>query len=434
MDEAGVVTCFLRNRSDVLLCRRSDDVGSYPGRWGGVAGHVATDDGRNRPPEAAARAEIREETAVADSAVSLVRAGDPFTVTDEDLGTRWRVRPFLFDCDTRAVEGNWETSEYEWVSPTALLERETVPSLWTSYDRVRPRVATLREDRGHGSAWLSVRALEVLRDEAALAVAEQSETVLSSFDREADEHGWAGLAALGRDLLAARPSMAVVTNRVNRAMATASERKTPAALEDSAHEGIKRAIDADEAAATAAAETLPARVATLSRSGTVVQALETRVLEAVLVAESRPGREGVGVAERLAEHCDVTLTTDAAFPAELDVWGAEALVVGADRVLPDGRVLNKAGTRAAALGAGAVDVPCYVVAASDKIATDDRVDREERDPAAVYDGDCEVAVANPTFDVTPADAVEAVLTERGVLTDERLEAVVDEHRELAAWP
>ena len=106
MDEAGVVTCFLRNRSDVFLCRRSDDVGVYPGQWGGVAGHVATDDGRDRPPEAAARAAIREETAVADSALSLVRAGDPFTVTDEDLGTRWRVRPFLFDCDTRAVEGN----------------------------------------------------------------------------------------------------------------------------------------------------------------------------------------------------------------------------------------------------------------------------------------------------------------------------------------
>jgi len=35
-----VVTAFLRHGPDVLLFERSDAVGSYPGRWGGVAGHA----------------------------------------------------------------------------------------------------------------------------------------------------------------------------------------------------------------------------------------------------------------------------------------------------------------------------------------------------------------------------------------------------------
>jgi 8-oxo-dGTP pyrophosphatase MutT (NUDIX family) len=60
MEETHVVTCFLRNRGDVLLLRRSEDVGSYAGQWSGVAGPAEGN------PDDAAREEIREETALAD--------------------------------------------------------------------------------------------------------------------------------------------------------------------------------------------------------------------------------------------------------------------------------------------------------------------------------------------------------------------------------
>ncbi|WP_226022162.1 NUDIX domain-containing protein [Halomicrobium salinisoli] len=437
MDATPVVTCFLRHRSDVLLLRRSDEVGSYPGRWGGVAGHVADDEGRDRDPEAAARAELGEEAGVDDA--TLVRAGEPFEFADGDY--RWRVHPFLFEVDDRAVETHWETAEHEWVPPTAIRRRETVPALWTSYDRVRPRVATVREDREHGSSWLSIRALEVLRDEAAAAVeGRKREAETTERERVADGDGgsgdadgtsWDGLAAVAAALLDARPSMAVVANRVNQAMYEAGDDRTPAAVERAASDGIDRAYAADERAAAAAAEQLPDRLATLSRSGTVRRALAAADPEAVLVAESRPGREGVGVAESLAGDCEVTLTTDAAFPAELARREAGALVVGADRLLPDGRVVNKVGTRAAALAAPAA-CPCYVVTASAKVATDERIDREERDPAEVYDGDAPVSVANPTFDVTPAEAV-TVVTEDGPLDAAGVGAVAERHREWAQW-
>jgi 8-oxo-dGTP pyrophosphatase MutT (NUDIX family) len=142
MEETHVVTCFLRNRGEVLLLRRADAVESYPGLWGGVAGHIEADDaddpddpddGRN--PDDAAREEIAEETGVL-SACTLARAGTSFEFADEDLETRWVVHPYCFDCERRDVETNWETADWEWVHPPEILRRETVPTLWASYSRV----------------------------------------------------------------------------------------------------------------------------------------------------------------------------------------------------------------------------------------------------------------------------------------------------------
>lgn len=430
MHERPVVTCFLRNDGEILLLRRSDAVGSYQGRWGGVTGYVAADEGRGsgkREPEPAARAEISQETAL-DGAVTLVRRGDPFTVADGDA--RWRVHPFLFDCDSRKARTDAATTETAWVHPPEILRRETVPELWTSYDRVRPRIATVRDDHTHGSSWLSRRAMEVLRDEAALAVEGRSD---ERGTPERDGDGWAGLAALARALREARPSMAVLENRLNRAMLAAGDERTPEAVERAARGAVEQSVGADREAARLAADRLPDRVATLSRSGTVETALRTGRPAAVLIAESRPGGEGVGVAEALADVTGVTLTTDAALAFELVDWDAEAVLVGADRVLPDGRVLNKAGTRAVALAAAEADVDCLVVCASDKIAADADYDTEPRDPAELYDGDADVAVANPTFDVTPADAVSAILTEQGELSTAEVGAVATTHEEWGQW-
>jgi translation initiation factor 2B subunit (eIF-2B alpha/beta/delta family) len=415
MNETGVVTCVLRHEGAVLLLRRSEAVGSYPGLWGGVAGHAEGD------PDAAAWQEIREETGLAESEVTLVRRGEPFEVTDDVRGTRWRVHPYLFDCETRAITTNWETAGAEWVAPTAILHRETVPDLWQSYDRVRPGVETVATDRDHGAAYISVRALEVLRDEAALANARGT-------------GDWERLVETARDLLAARPSMSVVKNRVNRTMDAASRVGTAGALEHVAAAEITHAVTADRRAADRAAEHIAGeRVATLSRSGTVLSALREGAPEAVLVAESRPGREGVGVAETLAGGTDVTLTTDAGFAGALAEFDADALLVGADTVLADGRVVNKVGTRGAAIASSLEGIDVLVAAAADKLSADGEIDLEPRDGGEVYDGEARIAVRNPTFDVTPPDCVDAVLTERGALDVAAARAVAAEHRRHAGW-
>lgn len=420
-DVTPVVTVFLRNRGDVLLLRRSDAVGSYPGAWGGVAGHVAPGgdeaSGERSDPDAAARREIREETGIDPAALAFVRSGEPFRVADPDHGT-WLVHPYLFDSPTRAVTTNEETEEAEWVPPTAILRRETVPELWTSYDRVRPTPETIAADREHGSAVLSLRALAVLRDEAALAV----------------ERGGTrdDVAAVGRALREARPAMRAVTNRVNRTMAIAE--RSPKSVESAAGSVLADALDADDRAAAAAADLLDdaASVLTLSRSSTVDTALERVEPRAVYVAESRPGGEGRAVSENLADDAHVTLLPDAALAHAIATQDVDAVLVGADAVLPDGRLVNKVGTRGAALAAAREDIPCYAVAARDKVAADADYDLEPRDPATVYDGDADLDVLAPTFDVTPADAV-TVVSEEGPLGTEEVAAVAAEHARHARW-
>jgi translation initiation factor 2B subunit (eIF-2B alpha/beta/delta family)/8-oxo-dGTP pyrophosphatase MutT (NUDIX family) len=453
MNETRVVTCFLRNRGEVLLLRRSDEVGSYPGMWDGVAGHVEDDPdagGRTASSEpsladaredAAAREEIAEETGLLD-ACTLAREGVTFefedseagsaskhraTPSDTDLDTRWVVHPYLFDCERRDVETDWETAESEWVHPTEILRRETAPQLWTTYSRVSPTIQRIAEDEDHGSAYLSVRALEVLRDRA------------GSFAESTDADRWSQLTAIAERLLDARPSMAALGNRVNRAMSEAARdgERTAEAVEAAAREGIERAFRVDEqAAANAAEEVRGESVLTLSLSGTVLDAL--RAAKRVSVAESRPAREGVGVAERLVgepneDAPDVALHTDAAIAHVLATEAVDAVVVGADAILPDGRVVNKTGTRVAALAAGRENVDCYAVAASDKIRTDDAVHLEDGDPAQVYGGDADIEVSNPTFDVTPAESFSGVITERGVLDAAEIRDVADEFRALSQW-
>jgi translation initiation factor 2B subunit (eIF-2B alpha/beta/delta family) len=277
-------------------------------------------------------------------------------------------------------------------------------------------------DTDHGSAWLSVRALEVLRDRAGM---------LATTDADGD--GWDDLAALAEDLRTARPSMTVIENRINRAMADASDDRTPAAVERTATETIERAFGADAAAAREAADLLDETVLTLSRSGTVRDALGRAEVEEIVVAESRPAREGVGVAEELAEDCSVTLAVDAAAAHVLAERSVDCVLVGADTVLPDGSVLNKVGTRGVAIAAAHEDIPVYAVAASDKISTDADARFERGTPEAIYDGDADLYVLNPTFDRTPAEFV-AIITEDGPLSA----AAVGEHAErmaaLASWP
>ena len=453
-----VVTAFLRNRGEVLLLKRSDAVGTYPGRWGGVSGYAEDE------PDEQVLVEIREETGLdPETDVTLVRSGRPVEFADPELDREWVVHPSLFDCESRAkresrderaasnrgeraarpeIELSEEHVECAWTPPTAIAtgEYETVPKLWDAYERVAPTVRSIAADDEHGAASLSIRALEVLRDRAGLLVREREGEGENESEGEGDEPDrvaeWGELADLAGRLFEARPAMAVVRNRVNRAMADAEDgdgtRDAETALR-STIAAVERAVEADEAAAQRAGEFASGRVLTLSRSGTVLEALRAGEPNRVFVAESRPAREGVEVAEALARDVPVTLHTDAATAHLLSAEKIDAVLVGADAVLPDGRAVNKVGTRAAAIAAAREDVPVYAVAAIDKVSTREAVNLESGDRSAVYEGEAPLDVANPTFDVTPADCVTGIVTERGVLDAEGVAAVAAELRELEGW-
>ena len=420
LEEKNVVTCFLRHRGEVLLLRRSEQVGAYRGRWGGVSGYV------EGTPEETAHREIAEETGL-ERAVRLVRRGEPLAVEDTALGTRWIVHPFLFDCAHRDLRLDWETTEAAWTSPPDILGRDTVPQLWTAYTRVAPTVETITADRSHGSATLSYRALEVLRDRAGWMV-DQGED---------PEIAWNTLCVLARRLLDARPSMAALRNRINRTMHACLDEPSAHAVEHEAGVGIARAYAADERTARQAAGYIAGRrVFTLSRSGTVLAALRRAdpPPPMLVVAASQPGGEGVAVAEELArEGYNVLLVPDTALPQVFEGEMVDVVLIGADTVLASGRVVNKVGTHLAALAARSHRIPFYVASATDKVSTSSAVPLEDADADDLYAGPAPLEIFNPLFDVTPGKLLSGIITEDGVLAPVDMQDLAFELKVLEAW-
>jgi translation initiation factor 2B subunit (eIF-2B alpha/beta/delta family) len=260
----------------------------------------------------------------------------------------------------------------------------------------------------HGAAYISLRALEVLRDRAALLAAEGAEP----------EQAWKVLGNIAVDLIAGHPSMAVLANRLSRVMYHCRESRSAKAVEQQARASIERAVADDKAAARHAAKLVAGRrVLTLSRSGTVQDALLSADPKPtdVVVAESHPGGEGVGVAKRLGRAgLSVTLIPDDAVVSQLEARGVELVLIGADSLLPSGAAINKVGSYAAALAAQRAGIPLYVVSATDKL----RVEGDSIDPI---------------FETVPSDAVTGIVTERGLLEPGELDSVAMELRKLADW-
>ncbi len=155
----------------------------------------------------------------------------------------------------------------------------------------------------------------------------------------------------------------------------------------------------------------------------------------VLVTETRPLLQGarlttwelgrLGIAYRLV--------VDSAAPALIARGGVDAVVVGADRVVANGDVANKIGTYSLALAARAAAIPFIVAAPESTLdpATPTGLDIpiEERpgDEVLCIDGHrvtpAGAQALNPAFDVTPADLVTAIVTERRVIRSALAERV-----------
>ena len=138
MREANVVTCFLLRRSggddEILLLRRSQEVGTYRGRWAGVSGYIEETD-----PLSQAYTEVEEETGLTREDVQLLRTGDPLEVVDAEADRTWIVHPFLFEVREPArIRADWEHTEASWIQPKEVFQYETVPQLAETLMRVYP--------------------------------------------------------------------------------------------------------------------------------------------------------------------------------------------------------------------------------------------------------------------------------------------------------
>jgi methylthioribose-1-phosphate isomerase len=146
----------------------------------------------------------------------------------------------------------------------------------------------------------------------------------------------------------------------------------------------------------------------------------------VIACETRPLLQGARLTAWELQRLGIPfeLVVDGAAAGLLRRGVADAVVVGCDRVAANGDVANKVGTYAHALAARAAGAPFVVAGPTSSIdaATPhgDAIEIEERDPAEVLTlGGVALAppgtpVRNPAFDVTPAELVTALVTERGV--------------------
>lgn len=148
---------------------------------------------------------------------------------------------------------------------------------------------------------------------------------------------------------------------------------------------------------------------------------------AVFADETRPFLQGARLTawEMLQENIPVTLITDNMSGHLMSRGEIDAVVVGTDRVAANGDVANKIGTYMVAVLARRHNIPFYVACPLStidmSIASGEEIPIEERNAAEVTGfgemcwAPADVAVRNPAFDVTPAELVTALITEKGVI-------------------
>jgi methylthioribose-1-phosphate isomerase len=270
-------------------------------------------------------------------------------------------------------------------------------------------------------------AMEVVRTPTPEAL-ERGAAVLTGARPTARNLGWAveRVAAAGPD-----PAAAVEAAR-------AIQREDEAASEALARHGA----DALEAALPSG----PLAVMTHCNSGGlaasgrgtglgVIAELADRREVSVLACEARPLLQGarLTVWELARLGIDHALLVDAAAPGLLRTGAAHAVVTGFDRVAANGDVANKVGTYGLALASHAAGVPFMAAGPSSSIdlrlASGEDIEIEERDADEVRAAGGALltvegtACRNPAFDVTPAELVSALVTERGAASPVTAETV-----------
>ena len=147
----------------------------------------------------------------------------------------------------------------------------------------------------------------------------------------------------------------------------------------------------------------------------------------VYADETRPLLQGARLTawELVNRGVPCTVLCDSAAGSLLASGRVAAVVTGADRVAANGDAANKIGTFPLAVMAGRFGVPFLVAAPAStfdlELTSGADIPIEQRDPEEVLNyagtrtGAAGAEAYNPAFDVTPADLVTALVTDRGVV-------------------
>ena len=161
--------------------------------------------------------------------------------------------------------------------------------------------------------------------------------------------------------------------------------------------------------------------------GVIRQAWSEQRLNAVYADETRPWLQGARLTawELMQDKIPVDLIVDGAAAALMRSGKVQWVIVGSDRIAANGDVANKIGTYSLAVNARYHGIKFMVVAPSTTVDMDTvdgmAIPIEARDAAEVLALAGQPIAAegagawNPVFDVTPAELIDAIVTERGVV-------------------
>ena len=485
LERRAVVSSFLIDNSDpnqplVALFRRSDKVRTYQGKLAPISGSISRSD---ESPLSAALRELQEETSltVPDDATLHLR-GAQFDIEDHQVGRLWTVHPFSFFLRKDAVSKitiDWEHTEHVWCKPEEIAERsrkkETVPRLEESFSRcwlqcgsvldiplrneyslaakVQAQISRLRSDHQSGARQMAGHALEYLEDIVNVLV-----------DLPNTANVWRHtLFAAWHLIFNGRPSMnAAISTTLLECLHAMSKSKYPLQAIKAYQESREVAthkigtefctiltnVMSDE-------KTNEVNIVTLSSSSTfqssmaeVLMYLPKSSRVNISILESRPLFEGVSLAGKLmklpgSERLRITLAPDSSIFHLLSTSNSAPtlVVIGADRILPNGWVSNKSGSLPLLLTArhwalvSKRKVMIVVLSESEKISREGSLDvyeEESNDPVEVSStwadlqidgvdagsgpaGNSQVAVVNKYFEWVPSELIDLYVTNKGVL-------------------
>jgi methylthioribose-1-phosphate isomerase len=157
----------------------------------------------------------------------------------------------------------------------------------------------------------------------------------------------------------------------------------------------------------------------------------------VYATETRPLGQGARLTffELMQQNIPCTLITDSTVASLMASGKIDLVLFGADRIARNGDVANKIGTCALALLAKVHSIPCYAVAPAStfdlSIASGDDIPIEERQADEILSWyqyqlplPKHAAVYNPAFDVTKAEDLSGIITEKGIIKKPYEETII----------
>ena len=280
----------------------------------------------------------------------------------------------------------------------------------------------IKNDQAHGASQLAREAAQLLKAAAGCSQAESTDQFLLE-QRE-----------IGQRLMSVRPTMAPIYNIVSHLLSTISANSAGMDL-DSVKQLTISEVDSTVNASFQAITQITQYgselvsngdiIMTHSYSSTVIAMLKALADQKsnieIIVTRGGPGRSGEKIVRELGDHeISITFIDDAA--AGLYISQTRKVVVGADRICADGKMVNGIGTYPLALAAERTGVPFYVLCETlkfDPTLTSDKVELEEKEISEIIDPGTlppKVKVKNPHFDITPLELITGIVTENGLLT------------------